>query len=51
VPGTLDSEQREKTLHSARKLMEDYRENAEPRAVNYANRGEVTVQYFNFRPS
>ena len=32
-------------------LMQDYKDNSFHRTVNYAKKGAVTVQYFNFRPS
>lgn len=31
--------------------MSSYRENAEPRTIYYAGQGDITVAYFNFRPS
>jgi hypothetical protein len=38
----------EKTL---KRLMHSYRENSALRTVRYVGKGEITVQYFNFRPS
>ena len=32
-------------------LMQSYRDNSSLRTVRYKGKGEVTVQYFNFRPS
>lgn len=33
-------------------LMEDHKRNAEPRTIYYAKQGgDITVSYFNFRPS
>ncbi|MEQ8926258.1 MAG: Eco57I restriction-modification methylase domain-containing protein, partial [Fulvivirga sp.] len=35
----------------AKELMEDYVKNSFERTVDYKNKGSITVQYFNFRPS
>lgn len=36
---------------SLQRLMTSYKENSDLRTVSYSGKGNITVQYFNFRPS
>jgi len=47
----IDESQQDILLLLANKLMSDYKSNSFFRSVFYENRGEITVQYFNFRLS
>jgi hypothetical protein len=51
IPGSMEDEHRERLSELIRDLMHDYKRNAIERTVNYEGVGNVTVQYFNFRPS
>jgi hypothetical protein len=50
-PNDFLAKERNALIGIVNSLMEDYGKNSSMRTVNYKNRGKVSVQYFNFRPS
>jgi hypothetical protein len=51
VPDIHDSGTYGEIENLLNQLMESYKRNSSLRTVEYANKGKITVQYFNFRPS
>jgi hypothetical protein len=51
IPEMLASKGDKELKDILSRLMKDYRANSSHRTVKYEKTGEITVQYFNFRPS
>jgi hypothetical protein len=51
IPPLDDTKTQKQIKDILGKLMRSYRDNSSLRTVRYADQGNVTVQYFNFRPS
>ena len=51
VPNTLPTPALENLTQLLETLMQSYKDNSSLKTVRYRSKGEVTVQYFNFRPS
>lgn len=51
IPGAVPPHVQNQLTLMMEKLMASYRENSTLRTVTYAGQGNITVQYFNFRPS
>ncbi len=51
LPESLSPETYDKLRSILERLMLSYKENSVLRTVEYAKKGNITVQYFNFRPS
>ncbi len=51
VPDDVPKTELDKLSSLLAKVMESYQNNSTMRTVNYAGKGDITVQYFNFRPA
>jgi hypothetical protein len=51
IPGFIPVATHSELKALLKRLMDSYRQNSMLRTVKYANKGNITVQYFNFRPS
>ena len=51
IPQNLSPETYQTIKHLLQRLMNSYQDNSSLRTVKYVGKGNITVQYFNFRPS